>query len=99
MRPSMPPSARSATFSGPAARRPADPERGAEQQQPRRLLADAEAAEDLAEQFIRAEGAGDLAERIVREPQLFGQQIERRIAAIGMLAGEDQVVTCDPQGL
>jgi len=43
------------------------------------LLADAEAAEDLAQQVVGAERAGDLAQCVVRQTQFFGEQVERRV--------------------
>lgn len=42
-----------------------------------RLLADAEARKDDAQQVVGAELAGDLVQRVLREAQLFGQQVER----------------------
>src|SRR3954471_334800 len=41
-------------------------------------LADAEAAEDLAEQVVRGEFAGDRTERGVREAQLLGEDLPAR---------------------
>ena len=40
-------------------------------------LADAKAAEDLAQQVVGAELAGDLAQRVVRQAQFLGQQFQR----------------------
>lgn len=51
------------------------------------LFPNTKAAEDLTQQIIRAEGTGDLAQRIVRQAQVFGKQVQRRItghASAGM---------------
>ena len=53
-----------------------------------RSLADAEAAEDLAEQVVRSEFAGDGAERGVREAQLLGEDLPAlELAARGVEMG------------
>src|SRR5690606_28987565 len=43
---------------------------------PARLLADAEAGEDVAQQFVGGEAAGEAAQRVVGQAQLFGGQLQ-----------------------
>ena len=47
---------------------------------PARLLPDAEASENLAEQLIGADPAGDAAQCIVGQPQFLGEQLEHHRA-------------------
>ena len=46
-------------------------------------FANAKAAEDFTEQIVGREGTGDLTERVVREAQLFGEQVEGGIGPRG----------------
>src|SRR5580765_1301153 len=63
------------------------------------LLADTEAAEDLAEQLVRRERAGDLAEALVGEAEFFGEQVERGVGARGLRKRGGQVRARLAQGL
>src|SRR5512147_1932032 len=58
---------------------------------PARSLADAEAAEDLAEQVVRGEFAGDRRERALRLAQFLGVELERRMRRAQVLRGAREV--------
>jgi len=53
-----------------------------------RLLADAEAAEDHAEQVVGAELTGNAGKLALRQPQFLGEKIQHRIAPCGVQRGD-----------
>ena len=60
-------------------------------------LADAKAPENLAQQVVGREGAGDLAQALVRQPKLFGQQLECSVAVLRVGARLREVPGRAPQ--
>src|SRR5512134_411208 len=77
----------------PARRRGAMSETVIQSSASRRLLADAEAREDLAEQVVRREFAGDGRKRLVGEPQLLREQFPQPCARRSLT----QMPGCVPQ--
>lgn len=57
-------------------------------------LADAEAGKNDAQQIVRRELARDVAERVLRQAQLFGQQIQRRARLASSCATEASRCCC-----
>ncbi len=54
-------------------------------------LPDAEPPEDLAQQVVGRDGAGDASELDLREPELFGEQVESPVAFVRVLASRREM--------